>query len=123
MEPIGPTGPRTSWTFVTHHARILASILADPEIRLRDMARTCLITERAVQSIVADLESAGYLTRVRNGRRNLYKVTPGTPFRHPAEGGHEVADLLQLLVDLTSKAGTAGRPSPHGDPRERDRSG
>ncbi|MCF3179957.1 winged helix-turn-helix transcriptional regulator [Streptomyces polychromogenes] len=120
MEPVGP---RTSWTFVTHHARILAMILKDRDMRLRDMAETCRITERAAQAIVTDLESAGYLTRVRNGRRNLYEVTPGTLFRHPAEGGHEVTDLLHLLAGLPSRAEPAGQPSPDGDPRQRGPSG
>ncbi|MEU8527356.1 winged helix-turn-helix domain-containing protein [Streptomyces sp. NPDC048629] len=102
--------PRTSWTFVTHHARILAMILRDPEIRLRDLAAGCGLTERAAGAIVRDLESAGYLTRARRGRRNHYEVTPGTLFRHPAEGRHEVADLLHLLVDLGPRAGETGHP-------------
>ncbi|MFD0268551.1 AsnC family transcriptional regulator [Streptomyces sp. NPDC127106] len=110
MEPVEP---RTSWTFVTNHARILAMILKDPETRLRDMAGTCRITERAAQAIVADLESAGYLTRVRNGRRNHYEVTPGTLFRHPAEGHHRIADLLRLLVDVAPR-GRGGRTPSHG---------
>ncbi|CAL9577003.1 hypothetical protein SUDANB120_04971 [Streptomyces sp. enrichment culture] len=101
MEPVGP---RTSWTFVTNHARILAMVLGDPEARLRDMAETCRITERAAQAIVTDLETAGYLTRVRTGRRNHYEVTAGTLFRHPAEGRHPVGALLQLLVGLARRA-------------------
>ncbi|MEU6311694.1 MarR family winged helix-turn-helix transcriptional regulator [Streptomyces sp. NPDC047014] len=117
MEPVRP---RTSWTFVTNHARILAMILKDPETRLRDMAQTCQITERAAQAIVTDLETAGYLTRVRNGRRNHYAVTPETLFRHPAEGQHQIADLLQVLVDLDPRAGAAGPPTAEGDQRERD---
>ncbi|MFD0072903.1 MarR family transcriptional regulator [Streptomyces sp. NPDC127166] len=108
--------PRSSWTFVTNHARILAMILRDPEVRLRDLAASCLVTERAAQAIVGDLESAGYLTRGRHGRRNHYEVTPGTLFRHPAEGHHEIASLLNLLVDLDPP----GRgPSPPAD-RDRD---
>ncbi|MGW6414817.1 MarR family transcriptional regulator [Streptomyces sp. NPDC055055] len=106
MEPVEP---RSSWTFVTHHARILAMILRDPEMRLRDMAETCRITERAAQAIVTDLEGAGYLTRVRNGRRNHYEVTSGTLFRHPAEKHQKIADLLQLLVALDSQEETAGQ--------------
>lgn len=115
-----PMEHRTSWTFVTNHARILAMILGDSETRLRDMAGTCRITERAAQAIVADLENAGYLTRVRNGRRNHYEVTSGTLFRHPAEGHHPVADLLQLLVDLDRRAQATGPPPAHGDRSERD---
>lgn len=116
MEPVGP---RSSWTFITNHARILAVILGDPEARLRDLAEICRITERAAQAIVTDLENAGYLTRVRNGRRNHYEVTAGTVFRHPAEGHHKIADLLQLLVDLDPGARAPGRFSTDGDPRGR----
>ncbi|MFE2326178.1 helix-turn-helix transcriptional regulator [Streptomyces sp. NPDC059385] len=113
-------GPRTSWTFVTNHARILAMILHDPEVRLRDLAASCGLTERAAGAIVGDLESAGYLTRVRRGRRNHYEVTPGTLFRHPAEGNHEITNLLHLLVGLAPRAGATG-PSPKDpDGRERD---
>ncbi|MFI1660438.1 AsnC family transcriptional regulator [Streptomyces sp. NPDC020472] len=120
MEPVES---RTSWTFVTRHARILAMILRDPEIRLRDMAETCRIGERAAQAIVTDLESAGYLTRVRNGRRNHYEVTPGTLFRHPAEHHHKIAAFLRLLADLGSQAETTGRPAADGDRREREQRG
>ncbi|MFB6807063.1 helix-turn-helix transcriptional regulator [Streptomyces sp. NPDC056387] len=102
--------PRTSWTFVTNHARILAMLLRDPELRMRDMADACQITERAVRAVVADLESAGYLTRVRHGRRNHYEVTPGTRFRHPAEGPHEIARLIQLLADLEVTTVKGDRP-------------
>ncbi|MFI5987749.1 helix-turn-helix transcriptional regulator [Streptomyces sp. NPDC051555] len=107
MEPVKP---RTNWTFITNHARILAMILRDPEIRVRDMASACEVTERAAQAIVTDLESAGYLTRVRNGRRNHYAVASGTFFRHPAEHHHEIRSLLKLLVDLEPPDGTATEP-------------
>ncbi|MFE6847729.1 helix-turn-helix transcriptional regulator [Streptomyces sp. NPDC057686] len=112
--------PRTSWTFVTNHARILAMILRDPEVRLRDLADGCGLTERAAGAIVRDLENAGYLTRVRHGRRNHYKVTPGTRFRHPAEGHHEIAHLLHLLVEPDPRAGATSRPSTNGDHHERE---
>ncbi|MER6443881.1 winged helix-turn-helix transcriptional regulator [Streptomyces venezuelae] len=117
MEPVEP---RTSWTFVTNHARILAMILRDPEIRLRDMATACQLTERAARAIVGDLESAGYLTRARQGRRNHYDVSPGTLFRHPAEGHHEIANLLELLVNLAPARGTTS-PRPDGLPHEPNR--
>ncbi|MFD6109776.1 helix-turn-helix transcriptional regulator [Streptomyces yangpuensis] len=114
---------RTSWTFVTNHARILAMILRDPEIRLRDLAGSCGLTERAAGAIVRDLETAGYLTRVRHGRRNHYQVTPGTLFRHPAEGHREIANLLHLLVGLDPRAGATGHPSTDGEYREREQHG
>ncbi|WP_185921956.1 MarR family transcriptional regulator [Streptomyces sp. WAC06614] len=111
--------PRSNWTFVTNHARILAMILRDPEVRLRDLASGCQLTERAAGAIVGDLENAGYLSRVRRGRRNHYEVTPGTLFRHPAESHHEVADLLHLLVDLGPRSRAASTLRTDGDHRER----
>ena len=55
------------------------------------------ITERAAGSIVGDLEEAGYVTRNRTGRRNSYQVHPERPFRHPAEAGHPVGELLAVF--------------------------
>jgi DNA-binding transcriptional regulator PaaX len=56
------------------------------------------ITERAVQAIVADLEAGGYLRRERVGRRNRYTLDPDQPFRHPAERGRPVGELLKLFT-------------------------
>ncbi|MFF4646153.1 helix-turn-helix transcriptional regulator [Streptomyces sp. NPDC001389] len=110
--------PRTHWTFVTQHARILAMILRNPEVRLRDLAESCRLTERAAQAIVGDLENAGYLTRVRHGRRNHYEVTPGTFFRHPAEGHREIGNLLRLIAPgpPDGATGATGPASPDDHP-------
>jgi len=35
-----------SWTFLTHHARVLLCVAHDPGIRLRDIAASLNITER-----------------------------------------------------------------------------
>ena len=56
------------------------------------------ITERAVQRIVTELETAGYITRHRNGRRNTYTVHRHNPLRHPIENHRSVADLLTLIL-------------------------
>jgi predicted transcriptional regulator len=94
---MGSSEPGPSWTFLTNHARILIMIARDPGIRLRDVAAACGITERTAQAIVADLETGGYLTHTREGRRNRYLVTVGTRFRHVAEADHEIAGLLALI--------------------------
>lgn len=87
-----------TWTFLTNHARVLLEIARNPHARLRDMADTAGITERAAQTIVADLEAAGYLTRTRVGRRNHYTVDPNRRFRHPAEADHRIEGLLSLFT-------------------------
>ncbi|MGW6709553.1 helix-turn-helix transcriptional regulator [Streptomyces sp. NPDC054956] len=98
------TGARASWTFLTSHARVLLALARDPGVRLRDVAETCVLTERTVQSIVADLEAGGYLTRVREGRRNHYRITAGATFRHPAEEGRDIGGLLALFAEDAESA-------------------
>ena len=85
------------WTFLSNHGRVLLVIAEDPDVRLRDVAASVGITERAVQMIVADLEEGGYLTRQRVGRRNHYTVNGEVSMRHPAQHNHEIGGLLDLL--------------------------
>lgn len=87
------------WTFLTNHARVLLELAREPSQRLRDVAATIGITERAAQSIVADLEAAGYLTHVHVGRRNYYSLGPARWFRHPTEAGVPIEALLNLFID------------------------
>ncbi|MDD7965455.1 winged helix-turn-helix domain-containing protein [Actinomycetospora lemnae] len=95
----------SGWTFLTNHAHVLVALARDPRMRLRDVALLVGITERSVQSIVADLEAADYLRRAREGRRNRYEVNPAGPFRHPAERDHAVGELLELFTDDTAGHG------------------
>ncbi|WP_328751426.1 MarR family transcriptional regulator [Streptomyces sp. NBC_00285] len=88
----------TGWTFVTNHARVLAVIADDHTARIRDIAAHCRLTERAVQKIISDLEQDGYLSHIKEGRTNTYRIAPGKILRHPAEAGLTVASLLSLLV-------------------------
>lgn len=97
--------PHAGWTFLTNHSRVLAAIAEDHTTRVRDMAVRCRLTERAVLKIIADLEEGGYLTHVRQGRSNVYRVAPDTPLRHPADAAATVAELLSILVRHES-----GRP-------------
>ena len=98
-----PPSPR-DWTFLTNHAHVLLAIARDPSSRLRDLAQAVGITERATQSIVADLETAGYLHRERVGRRNQYTVNPAGHFRHPAEADRRIGELLALFTDTLDAA-------------------
>ncbi|MFF4978496.1 helix-turn-helix transcriptional regulator [Streptomyces sp. NPDC001046] len=88
-----------SWGFLTNHARVLLAIARAPDLRLRDIAAACYITERTAQSIVTDLEQAGYLSRERDGRRTRYSLHLDGTLRHPAEVHLPVRELLELLTD------------------------
>ncbi len=100
------TGQPRTWTFLTNHARVLISIAETPGIRLRDIADRIGITERAAQRIVAELESAGYLSHEKKGRRNLYQLRPNAHLRHPLEQDIEIGQLLDFFVGRTSTKGT-----------------
>ena len=89
----GPAG----WRFLTNHTQVLLCIARDPDARLRDVADEVGITERAAQRIMADLVEAGFVERERVGRRNRYVVNRDRQMRHPAQLGHEVGELLELL--------------------------
>jgi DNA-binding MarR family transcriptional regulator len=89
--------PAQGWTFVTNHTQVLLCIARDSDIRLRDIATRTGITERAAQRILADLVAAGYVERQREGRRNRYSVNPDLRMRHPAQEGHDIGEMLELL--------------------------
>ena len=90
----------SSWTFFTNHTHVLICLAREPEMRLRDVAARVAITERAVQRIVADLEAAEILTRIRDGRRNRYEVHGDRPLRHAVESHCTVGDVLRMVEAL-----------------------
>lgn len=92
--------PKPGWTFLTNHAQVLVCIAEEPDVRGRDIAERVGITERAAQSIVADLVEAGYVTRTRDGRRNRYAVNQDGRLRHPLQADHTIGELLHALGRL-----------------------
>jgi len=91
--------PTRHWTFLSNHAHVLVCLAVDPDSRLRDVAASVGITERAVQKIISDLEAAGVIVRERAGRRNSYRLNLAVPLRHPLESHRNVGTLLQLVLD------------------------
>lgn len=100
----------SSWTFLTNHTQVLLRIAQNSDVRLRDVAQTVGITERAAQRIVADLATAGIIERRRNGRRNHYLVNRSAAMRHNAQAAHQVGPLLDLLRP-EDETDSAGEPS------------
>jgi DNA-binding MarR family transcriptional regulator len=97
MDQAGKNGDEKPWTFLTNHTRVLLVIAENPNTRLRDIAGTIGITERATQRIVADLEEAEYLSHEKVGRRNIYQIEPGKPLRHELEQDSQIRNLLDVL--------------------------
>jgi DNA-binding transcriptional regulator PaaX len=88
----------SGWTFLTNHGHVIITLSRQPDARVRDIAATVGITERATQAILTDLERGGYVTRTRVGRRNTYQLHADRPLRHPAEADHEIGDLVNLFL-------------------------
>jgi DNA-binding MarR family transcriptional regulator len=96
--PSSDAEPARTWTFFTNHAHVLFLLAREPDVRLREVADRVGITERAVQRIVAELATAGYLTVQREGRRNRYRIAPQAQLRHPIEGHCTVGELLDVVL-------------------------
>lgn len=88
---------RPGWTFLTNHAHVLLCVSLDSGARVRDVAESVGITERAVLRILRELEEAGYLTRERTGRRNRYRIHEQAPLRHRGASHRSIGDVLTVL--------------------------
>jgi hypothetical protein len=86
-----------AWSFLTNHALALVCIAQDPGIRLREIGEAVGITERAAHRIVTELAAAGYISRRRNGRRNLYTIQDHLPVPDPLARRRKIGDLLAIL--------------------------
>lgn len=93
--PRPPDSP--AYTFLTNHAHVLLLIARDPEMRMREVALTVGITERAVQRIIDELSTTGYLRVSREGRRNRYQVVTEKPLRHVVEEHCTIGDLIRFV--------------------------
>jgi DNA-binding MarR family transcriptional regulator len=107
-----PVDDHHHWRFVTNHAHVLETIARDPTSRLRDIAAGVGVTERTAAQIVNDLVEAGYLTKVRDGRRNRYYVHEELPLRHQQHRHHTVGELIRFLE---------APPQPHAPTKRRRR--
>lgn len=89
-------GSDLGWTFLSNHSHVIICLARDPEIRMREIASSVGITERAVNRILAELEDAGYIKKQRIGRRNRYTIVADKHLRHPLEAHHSIQGILDL---------------------------
>jgi len=92
------TEPSSHWNFFSNFAHILVCLAEDPHARLRDVAERVGITERSASRLVSELDRAGILTRVKDGRRNMYVIDTGQHLRHPLEAHCTVGDMLAFIL-------------------------
>ena len=87
-----------NWTFLSNHGRALLCITHDPTARLRDIASQLGITERRAYDIVNDLCEAGYVHKLREGRRNRYEVQGHLPLPEDPERMRPIGEVLEILT-------------------------
>ena len=85
------------WKFVTNHALVLCQIAQHPRITIREISLTIGITEKAIHRIITDLETDGYVTKIREGRRLRYRINPDLCLRDEMLQDKAVGDLLEML--------------------------
>lgn len=85
------------WKFVTNHALVLCQIAQQPRITMREISLAIGITEKATHRIITDLESDGYVTKIREGRRLRYRINPDLRLRGEILQDKAVGDLLEML--------------------------
>ena len=92
-----PPADAASWAFLTNHAHVLLAISRDQDVRQTEIANVIGITVGAVQRIVNELESAGYLSAERRGRRNHYTINGKQRLQHPLEKARTVQELIDSI--------------------------
>lgn len=95
-----------SWDFITNHGAVLIMVFQQPKITGREISQQIGITERAVLRIVADLDDAGYISRIRQGRTNTYTVNQDLPLPGSILKDVAVGDLLDVLKARSFEIGT-----------------
>ena len=97
-------------SFLTNHARVLACIARDPEVRLRDISTALDVTERSVFRMVDELTANGYVTKEKEGRRNRYHIQFDAELDEDLGPKHTVGELVRFLVGPKRARRTPGRP-------------
>ncbi len=92
-----PPAPARTWTFLTNHSHVLICLARGEALTARELSSYVGITERAVQVILAELTEAGYLSKEKDGRRNVYAINERGRLRHPLEAHHTIGDLIAAL--------------------------
>jgi DNA-binding MarR family transcriptional regulator len=87
----------SKWTFLTNHAVVLLSLVQNPQITGIQIAQFVGITERAVRTILSDLEREGYISKTKTGKRVQYTINYTMPLRRKSQQHRDIGRLLRVL--------------------------
>jgi DNA-binding MarR family transcriptional regulator len=88
----------SDWTFFSNYAHVLVCLAENPGALLREVANRVGVTERTAMRLITRLDEAGILTRVKQGRRNSYRISTSEHLRHPLEAHCTIEELLRMIL-------------------------
>ena len=88
---------------------MLVCLAQNPRARLREVADRVGVTERTAMRLITQLDEAGILKRVKNGRRNEYEIVMSKHLRHPLEAHCTIEELINMVLDTDGRGD--GAPS------------
>ena len=94
-----PPAAQHGFSFFTNYAHVLLLIAQASDVRMRELAADVGITERAIQRIIEDLVTAGYLSVQKEGRRNRYELRDHLPLKRLPLANLTVGDLVRFVHD------------------------
>ena len=92
------SGHETDWTYFSNYVHVLVCLAENPRMRLVEIARRVGVTERTAFRIITNLEEAGVLSIVKDGRRNTYLIDLSRHLRHPLESHCTVGEMLRVIT-------------------------
>lgn len=99
------------WSFITNHALVLTIIARHPRRTLREIGDAVGITERAAHKIINDLEEAGFVSKEKIGRRNVYRIHPEVPLKERVRSDAAARELLTMLGWKPRKSRSKAAPA------------
>lgn len=88
------------WQLLTNHAVVLIHIYLHPSSTLREIAREVEITERAVQTILKQLEDDDCVRKVKAGRGNSYTVSLPNVLARRTQGSFTIEEIVNGFSNL-----------------------
>jgi DNA-binding IclR family transcriptional regulator len=85
-------------TILTEHAQVLLCISAHPEWTVRQLAKELETSDRQIFRLLNDLQRTGYLTRMKEGRRNRYVLKVDVSLQEAPTADVTFAQLLTLAA-------------------------
>jgi predicted transcriptional regulator of viral defense system len=85
-------------TFLSEHAQVLLYISNHPHATVCEIAKVLGTSERQLYRLLSELQRAGYLTRVKDGRRNRYLLKADVPLHEGSAGQVTLSEFLAFLA-------------------------